>query len=488
MGINDRVAIAVVGLALLSGPAHAIQPERWIPLRWPHAAPYSPETLELLRGTPINCVLVKWTQGATASDEARRSVRAFAEHARSLGVDVLGVVTAEDLAHGCTDRRESGLAGVVLQGAFTDAPAALAEFRRSAPAGMPVVFLSPGSPRPEGIALFGSLEGAEARVRTTEGDAAVATPSSEPWIDTNLSLVRSMIAARGRPVWLGSSLEKPPAADCFRTIADVAAEGGRWVISPDVSFLEELRRQKPEAVAAWRRISSYLEFFEKHSEWRGLSPAGGLGVIQDSAVKDPEVFGETLNLLMRRRVPYRIIPRPSLGTASLDGLTAVLSTGLPAPTDAERALLAQFVERGGLLVAGSNWSKVRNSAGAYSIVPSGKGQAVVYHEELPDPETVARDMPSLFGRNRLAVRIFNGPSVLCPARISSDGSRMLVQLINYASLPAEDVTVRVAGAWRTARILSPDDAPADAVLEQTGESVQTRIRNFKIYAALLFER
>ncbi|MBI4875948.1 MAG: hypothetical protein HY822_15030 [Acidobacteria bacterium] len=137
---------------------------------------------------------------------------------------------------------------------------------------------------PDGGPVLYTSESVTARIRPME--AATATPTSEPWIDSNLWLVHSLRARAGaRPVWLGHRLENPSPADYERAIAEAAAAGGRWVVSPDDALAAGLRRGLPEALALWRRIGACLEFHERHAEWRGLAPVAALGIVRDRAGK-----------------------------------------------------------------------------------------------------------------------------------------------------------------------------------------------------------
>ena len=56
-----------------------------------------------------------------------------------------------------------------------------------------------------------------------------------------------------------------------------------------------------------------------------------------------------------------------------------------------------------------------------------------------------------------------------------DGKSFLIHLLNYADLPAEDVTVYVLGNWRRARLYRPEGAvmelPVYAVKEGTGVDI-----------------
>jgi hypothetical protein len=113
---------------------------------------------------------------------------------------------------------------------------------------------------------------------------------------------------------------------------------------------------------------------------------------------------------------------------------------------------------------------------------------VVYADDVPDPETLAKDMFGLIGRAELGVRLFNGPSVIPYVSSGDSGKQLLVQLINYASAPAEAVTVRISGDYRTVRLYSPDIPASELTVERSAGRVQAGIRSIPVYAAILLEK
>jgi hypothetical protein len=124
----------------------------------------------------------------------------------------------------------------------------------------------------------------------------------------------------------------------------------------------------------------------------------------------------------------------------------------------------------------------------YGTVSVGAGRVVVYAEESPDPESVARDLVDLIGYENMPVRLFNVASVLSHASADAAGTRLLVQLVNYATSASDDITVRVRPGYQRARIFRPGVAPAELKLAQAGQNVEVRVSNVAVCAALLFEK
>ena len=498
----------------------AAGPDNWVPVRWPggplevlrrsqtRTAPmdaaigqmlhdwYNPRTLSLLENTPVNCLLVTWSTGAEKSVESEqwKLVDTYARAAHQKGIAVVGLLyPGADPVLAAASAVDAGLDGLALEGDFRGNPAIATELRGALCARRSSVVVIPlGSQEwlqsDSAWPVSGTGEGVAPGIRAlSESDGATATPSSEPWIDSNIWLVRSLRACGRRPVWLSYGLENPAEADYARAIADAAVAGGRWVVSLDDDLQAGLWHGRAEALAIWRRIASGLSFFEQHREWRAFAPVGPLGIIQDLTGPHRVISGENLNLITRRRIPYRIIDRTRLVVEVLEGLHAVLATDLAPPTGVERELLNAFVEKGGLLIAGPSWNGAAPSGTGYVLKQLGRGTIAAYSQNPPDPEALSKDLPDLLGKKNILTRLFNVPSVLVQVSAGPRRAPLLLQLVNYATGPAELITVRVAGAYRSARLFRPEAPPLGLTIDKSGAKIEVTIDSVAVCAALLLE-
>ena len=90
-------------------------------------------------------------------------------------------------------------------------------------------------------------------------------PSSEPWIESNVWLVRSLrLATAWRPVWIGYQPDNGTASNYTRSVADAALAGGRWIVALDDPFRAKLHRHDATALAAWHAIGACIKFAEDH--------------------------------------------------------------------------------------------------------------------------------------------------------------------------------------------------------------------------------
>ncbi len=435
---------------------------------------YAPSTLALLEGTPINCLLVSFSGGAQSEAE-RRQHELIAEYARAAharGIAVLGIVYPGAVPLPvATAAAEAKLDGLVLETGFPDAAEFAGTLQNALRAKGSSAIVLPvrsdvGAGRADGAPLR-ILEGVRPSARNLADMGIRAAASAEPWIDSNIWLVRSYRSeSEWRPVWISQQPNPSAPGDYIRCVADAAVGGGRWIVALDDELRAKLFRKEAGALATWREIGVYLKFAEDHAEWRSFAPYGNLALVIDSASETPELSNEYLNLVARRQVPYRQILRAKLSPAALESFQAVLAVDVDPPSAAERKLLRDFAEKGGLVIAGPSWGDAPKDE-SYSEIPLGKGRVVVYKDEPPDPGSVARDLLELLAPEIMGLSVFNLPSAIAYASVEPSGKRAMVQLLNYATTPSKRVTIRFNGIFNTARMYTPESAPVDLKVRKT---------------------
>jgi hypothetical protein len=519
--MRSTCAAALLTCVTLAGvPAFAAGPDGWVPARWqggplelqrrardatlPDAPAlretirqwYDPATLDLLQGTPINCLLVTWSAGGSPETEREQHelVGAYARAARARGIAVLGLVHGPATSASLIEPLiAAGLDGLVLEGAFPERETLASEVRQALRnRGKAAVVVFPVAPReqltPESD-ILATTDGVRPAVRELAADAE-AGPSSEPWIDSNLWLVQSIRSQGGsRPVWLMHALPaQATPADYLRAIADAAAGGGRWVLAPDDDLRHGLRTNQAGAMTTWRQIAAFLKFHQEHAEWYGYQPMAACGFLQDSAGNDRDGPGANLRLAVRTRIPLRVIERSQLSAPALVRLRAVHAIDLVQPTALERKILTEFVHDGGLLVVGPSWEKVEMpDSQDFAVAPAGKGRIAVYREGA-DPWELAKSLVDLLGRDNLGVRLLRAASVLSHVSVGPAGKDVLVHLLNYASYPAESVLVRANGDYQRVVLYTPERAPEELRLERAEGRVEAIVGRLPVYGVLRFEK
>lgn len=514
-----RCARSALIACLLAAVAFAAGgPETWVPVRW-DGGPlevarrandknqnkelsdpavreaisewYDPATLTLLEDTPFNCLLLTLSAGGDPAIEQqqRQLVVRYAGAARGRNLKVLGVVyPGADPVAAASAAMDAQLDGLVLEGDFPGTFAAQLDAtlhaKKSAVILIPLVQPAVAWKTPAPVV---AVAGVAPAVGKPSSDVFTASATAGMWVDSNLWLVRAFYPAENRrPVWVDHAPGGASPGIYLKSIADAAAAGGRWIVSLDDTLRPKLLHRDAEALAVWRSIAADLAFFQGRAQWKGFAPVGNVGIIVDTAGKNLANSEEYLNLVARRQIPYRVIYRSGLGADSLAGLRAVLALDLSPPTVAERTILRAFAAQGGLVLSGPSWGGGPKDQ-SYTVLAVEQGEVAVYKDESPDPESVARDLNDLLSTPDFGVSVFNAPSVVPYVSSPDGGKRMLIQLLNYASRPAESVVVWLSGRFNSARLYSADGAAVDLPVKRSGSRTEIAIAKLADYGALLVE-
>src|SRR5437588_497023 len=172
-----RRAIAILGWApvLFAAPP----PADWVPVRWPWT---DIQSLELLTGTPMNCLLLK------------SYPEAFVAAAADRGVVTLAVLTSGgDTVAAARGALRAKVNGIVLEGEFPEGAAAGV---REAAGGAPVIELRARNRMAlgSGAPVVGTYQGVWPGISIDENGAKKAGPTASVWIDTNTGFLRAVRA------------------------------------------------------------------------------------------------------------------------------------------------------------------------------------------------------------------------------------------------------------------------------------------------------
>jgi hypothetical protein len=452
-------------LAVAAPLLGAVGPADWVPVRWNWT---DPQSLELLSGTPVNCLLVKSVDPT------------FAQKAKERGIALLAVVTPDRIPQPATlTAVRSYYAGLVLDGDFPDTTESIV---RDALAGSPAVIvrlvarsrMKLGGSEP----VIGTYQGVWPGIQVLDDGHAKAGPSGSAWIDTNTGFFRTVRAWGHTAIWLGN-LPPPkqviPAERYLQAIADAALAGGRWVLALDDDFAARLRQAESAAVRDWKRIAVQLQFFESHPQWRSMQPFGQLAIVQDTA-DGALLSGGILDMIGSRHTPVRPVPRQKLAAGSLRDSQMAVDVDPQALTPEQKELLKQFTRNGGtLLSAPSGWQQ------ADRMKPD---QITLPESETKRLNDIFHDMQSMIGRRNLGARLFNVSSMLSNMLISADRKQVVVHLVNYSNYPVEAVTVHMLGEYHHAKLLTPDGGERAVEIYKTEEGSGVDIDRIAVCATL----
>jgi len=348
--------------------------------------------------------------------------------------------------------------------------------------------LAPGR-APQGVTLIEGVWPGIRVARFGSSNAFSAGPTGDPWVNSNIWPVRLAQARKpGTSVWLRAN---PGNSQYTTAIADAALAGGRWIISLDEALAAAILNRKPEALAVWKSIASTAGYFAAHRAWTDYEPQAVVGIVSAFATSQSQ---EVLNLIMRSGQQFRAIPLERFESVSLAGLRAIVLPDPDPPAGHIRGALTNFVTQGGLLVAHKAWGAPKSALASdrshprFTMLTLGKGTLALARTDLNDPYLLASDTAILVSHRYDLLRFWNGGALSAYYSASPDRKRGLVQILFYANRPADDVTVRVSGPYRTARLSTLDNpAPQPAHCEQQPGALEIHLPGATRYAALELE-
>ena len=414
-------------------------------LRWSQPAIPAPATMGL------KDLVVAWDDAALIRNARRQGYRVYAE------------VPAGKTADMARSTAKNSLAGIILNPGDAQPGQIDQELGqlRSAYPHLPVLLLNPKANQPQ---MKGQL------VIKKEGILQVTSPTAQPWIDSNLALIRFDQAFRPAQAplyefhWDVSDSQQPesgPApADYELAVAEAGAFHADLVLDPPPTLQTDLAQNNPAAQAVVNQIKRSLTFFSA-GEKNAAEPEANVGVITDSYQKSYE----PTNLFARHNIPFAVLKASELKRQGLErfDLLVVFAT----PDDATIRMLADFASKGGIVVVVDAhgpypWqSGQRVPAGEYSVAyATGKGRIIELQGQVIDPETFAQDIRRLLDtdqdKGKLALSLWNALTVVAVS-YQSPGGEKLVELVNYAEEPIS-VQVRIKGKFSSILYETPERA------------------------------
>ena len=399
-------------------------------MRWPGSWK-SPSAIGLLKGTPINWLLVDRGAG----------LGAVVEEAKRAGLEVAEMASPP----GGVDLIAGEWPGVALSRGGDGASAG--------PTGVPWVDSNSWKIRLE----------------------AARRPGADIWVD-----------APPKGVGVRPSSYR-------MAIADAAAHGGRWVISLDAQLAGGLVDGKADALRTWQEMAGTAAFFAKRRPWAEYLPEAVVGVISGFAGEDEFMGQELLNLIGRTNQQYAVLVKTSLPETAFRGLRAVIYVDAQPPSADVRARILDFVSGGGLLIAGPKWGAPPGTAGrdahpGYAIRRLGKGRLAIARKDPDDPYALANDSEVLVSHRYELLRFWNGGAVGSYLTVAPHRKRAVAHLLFYADQGADHVSVRIAGRWRKAGLWTADrEGPRPVEMEIQQDAVELHLPVVEQYAAAELE-
>jgi hypothetical protein len=429
----------------------------------------------LVAPTVIGKALVRWTMKALPAAKSlgvseiaipwNADAKALMNVAREKGYRVYLEAIPQQAAIAAELARKEGIAGLIMEPAPSgerDAEDLLQKLRSAYPK-LTIRLLIPKGKRPQ---MRGPL------VYERDGVLQVSSPTAQPWIDSNLAVVRLAQAfhPQSTPLYTfawGTSdpLQKqlgPRAEDYALAVAETGAFHADLILDLPESLQKSLASDEPAGWAIWKQVRRFVEFYAAGN--RGaLRLVASVGIWTDSE----ENSYEALNLMARHNISFRVLSKEDLNTAGLKEIDVLVV--LTTPEKEQFRILSDFATAGGTVVLvnvlGSfPWQsgKPLRSTEQAAVYGVGKGRVIEFSGAVTDPETFAQDIRRLMTRERVPVSLWNSLTTLViPYRDSRTGQTIL-ELVNYEE-EALQVQVQVKGFFASIHYETPESGCCETI-------------------------
>jgi hypothetical protein len=403
--------------------------------------------LPAARELGMNEIVLSWSENfsSQAKIAERQGYRVYAEVSLSQAEQAAAV---------------SGLEGIVLNVRVSER----AELEKSLPklrAAHPKIkflVLNPDGKQPQ---MRGSLVIKKGAV------LEASSPTAQPWIDTNLALVKIEQRSRQEEVPLytfswekasddGQRVSAIGASDYSLAVAEAGAFHADLVLNVDERLQKGLVEHDAQAWTIWKQVRAYADFYA-HAGPR-LESAANVAVVDD----DPDANEEVMNLLARHNIPFEILRMADLNGETLDGFDIVVVFGKPDKGASDR--IAQLASRGKIVVLveaqGSylySWQsgeaeRLNEHAVSYAL---GKGKVLELSEAVSDPEMFAQDIRRLLGKDIALISLFNGLTTIAVPYRERGKAVSVIEFVNFAGEPLR-LQVQVKGSFQSIRYETPE--------------------------------
>jgi hypothetical protein len=231
----------------------------------------------------------------------------------------------------------------------------------------------------------------------------VSSPTAQPWIDTNLALIKVEQRSQQGQIplytfaWGGSSdsgqqQPAPTAADYSLAVAEAGAFHADLILELDERLQKALSKNDPEAWTLWNQVRSYAGFYSHPAE-QGTEAAANVAVVVD----DLDPTDEVMNLLARHNLPFKVFRAPDLKMGGLEGFDVVVVFAKPDRQAGER--ITDLATHGKTVVLveadgfypwqNGNAIRLNEHTVSYAL---GAGRVLELSEPVTDPETFAQDI------------------------------------------------------------------------------------------------
>jgi SAM-dependent methyltransferase len=294
----------------------------------------------------------------------------------------------------------------------------------------------------------------------------VSSPTAQPWIDTNLAFVKIEQRSHQGKVplysfsWEGMADSGQPqsgltAADYSLAVAEAGAFDADLVLALDERLQKALSEHDPEAWRLWNEVRSYTKFYSDTSAQR-LEAAANVAVV----VEDLDTNDETMNLLARHNIPFRVLLPEDSKLWDSETFDVVVVLAKPDKGTCEK--IADLAAHGKTVVLvdahgsypwqGRDALRLNEHTVSYAL---GNGKVLELSEPVTDPEMFAQDIRRLLGKENVLLSLWNGLTTIAVPYSEPGGTVKVLEFVNYSEEPLR-LQVQVKGSFASIRYDTPE--------------------------------
>ena len=455
------------------------------PMRWPTDPRWlALAALDVLKESPIDCLIVPWSP-------AGPDLRPFLGEAGRRGMALVALLPAS------ADPAAALAAGF---DAVTSSEAGQKRIPWTTRSAMPYSSTAPVLAATDNVWPSVKANRVEGWAGGAGAAAFEAGPTGVPWVDSNgyfIQMARALAPEKG--IWIVADapdkINGSRAEAYALAVADAVVYSGRWVLALDDAFAAELITGAGSGPADWKHVVESLRLFAAHQEWSAYRPFGCVGIVSDFRGDNEFLSGETLNLISRRHVPFKVLEKSKLRDDSFAGLKAIIYADGDLPDAALRKRFLAFTQAGGLLICPKSSASlasgpgVPDAHGRFAVTKLGSGRIAIATDDQIDPFLYVVDSHIMLGRRHDLVRIWNPGAANSYYAGSPDSRKGLLQIISYTRRPVADMSVQLSMPWSSARFVTSgaaDAAPLKPI--KKSDAVEFNLPSFTVYCALELEK
>ncbi len=276
--------------------------------------------------------------------------------------------------------------------------------------------------------------------------------------------------------------------------AEPRAFGAQWVVSLDEASAKRLAEGDSGLKTRWGRMMDTTRFFVGRPV-AAADTVATLAVISDFAGDNEFLGKEFLNMAARRNLLYYVAPKRAALTLPSRIATAVLVDEQKPDAALTAALEKFVRNGGLLIASigsgAATWGSAAGPAGVpgYTMRALGKGKIAIPQTAWSDPFVMAAEVRILVGRRTDVIRIFNEGMIGVAYAPAPGGG--LIHLINYSRWrSSEQVTIATAETYAKAQATSLEHpSPQEIkVTPRPQRFCEIPIPAFAVYSAIDLRR